>query len=134
LDKTRLMAPCQVKVAEVKRLHGKQHSRSRTGLRRRQQGHDVRGRSPLQDQAGHGPHRPIDAREKRLEALHDKHTRTIAPARSLAAETPALERSYSDLVTQANALTSSGMPLSRVRSYRCTRSKPQWAPLLNPVP
>ena len=40
-----------------------------------------------------------------LHALRDEHTRTIAPARALAAETLTLERTLSDLVNQAYALT-----------------------------
>jgi hypothetical protein len=37
--------------------------------------------------------------------LRDEYTRTIEPARSLAAETLTLERTLSDLVNQAYALT-----------------------------
>jgi hypothetical protein len=37
--------------------------------------------------------------------LWDEYTRTIEPARALAAETLALERTLSDLVNQAYALT-----------------------------
>ena len=40
-----------------------------------------------------------------LHALRDQYTRTIAPARALAAETLTLERTLSDLVNQAYALT-----------------------------
>ena len=40
-----------------------------------------------------------------LHALRDEYTRTIAPARALAAETLALERTLSDLVNQAYAIT-----------------------------
>ena len=40
-----------------------------------------------------------------LHALRDEYTRTIAPARALAAETMTLERTLSDLVNQAYALT-----------------------------
>ncbi len=40
-----------------------------------------------------------------LHALRDEYTRTIAPARALAAETLTLERTLSDLVNQAYALT-----------------------------
>ena len=40
-----------------------------------------------------------------LHALRDEYTRTIEPARALAAETVALERTLSDLVNQAYALT-----------------------------
>jgi hypothetical protein len=36
-----------------------------------------------------------------LHALRDEHTRTIEPARALAAETLTLERTLSDLVNQA---------------------------------
>jgi hypothetical protein len=39
-----------------------------------------------------------------LHALQDKYTRTIAPARALAAEVLTLERMLSDLVNQAYAL------------------------------
>ncbi len=40
-----------------------------------------------------------------LQALRDKYTRTIVPARALAAEALTLERTLSDLVNQAYALT-----------------------------
>ena len=40
-----------------------------------------------------------------LHGLRDEYTRTIAPARALAAETLKLERTLSDLVNQAYALT-----------------------------
>ena len=40
-----------------------------------------------------------------VKGLRDEYTRTIAPARALAAETLALERTLSDLVNQAYALT-----------------------------
>jgi hypothetical protein len=40
-----------------------------------------------------------------LHALRDEYTRTIAPARARAAETLTLERTLSDLVNQAYALT-----------------------------
>jgi hypothetical protein len=40
-----------------------------------------------------------------LHALRDEYTRTITPARALAAETLKLERTLSDLVNQAYALT-----------------------------
>jgi hypothetical protein len=40
-----------------------------------------------------------------VHALRDEHTRTIEPARVLAAETLKLERTLSDLVNQAYALT-----------------------------
>ncbi|MGO8928355.1 MAG: hypothetical protein ACLQU3_15920 [Limisphaerales bacterium] len=40
-----------------------------------------------------------------LHALRDEYTRTIAPARALAAETVTLERTLSDIVNQAYALT-----------------------------
>ena len=40
-----------------------------------------------------------------LHALRDEHTRTIAPARALATEALTLERTLSDLVNQAYALT-----------------------------
>jgi methylase of polypeptide subunit release factors len=40
-----------------------------------------------------------------LHALRDEHTRTIEPARALAAETLSLERTLSDLVNQAYGLT-----------------------------
>ena len=40
-----------------------------------------------------------------LHALRDEYTRTIAPARALAAETLNLERTLSDLVNQAYGLT-----------------------------
>ena len=39
------------------------------------------------------------------QGLRDEYTRTIEPARTLAAETLALERTLSDLVNQAYALT-----------------------------
>jgi hypothetical protein len=40
-----------------------------------------------------------------VHALRDEYTRTIEPARALAAETLKLERTLSDLVNQAYALT-----------------------------
>jgi hypothetical protein len=40
-----------------------------------------------------------------LHALREEYTRTITPARVLAAETLTLERALSDLVNQAYALT-----------------------------
>ena len=40
-----------------------------------------------------------------VHALWDEYTRTIEPARALAAETLTLERTLSDLVNQAYALT-----------------------------
>ena len=40
-----------------------------------------------------------------LHALRDEYTRTIAPARALATETLALERTLSDLVNQSYGLT-----------------------------
>jgi hypothetical protein len=40
-----------------------------------------------------------------VHGLRDEHTRTIAPARALAAETLKLERTLSDLVNQAYGLT-----------------------------
>jgi hypothetical protein len=40
-----------------------------------------------------------------VHALRDEYTRTIEPARALAAETLTLERTLSDLVNQAYALT-----------------------------
>ena len=40
-----------------------------------------------------------------LHALRDEYTRTIAPARTLAADTLTLERTLSDLVNEACALT-----------------------------
>ena len=40
-----------------------------------------------------------------VHGLRDEYTRTIAPARALAAETLQLERTLSDLVNQAYALT-----------------------------
>jgi hypothetical protein len=48
----------------------------------------------------------VDSRDARLSApLRDEYTRTIEPARALAAETVTLERTLSDLVNQAYALT-----------------------------
>ena len=40
-----------------------------------------------------------------LQALRDEFTRTIAPARTLAAETPTRERTLSNIVNQARGLT-----------------------------
>jgi hypothetical protein len=40
-----------------------------------------------------------------LHALWDEHTRTLEPARALAAETLTLERTLSDLVNRAYGLT-----------------------------
>jgi hypothetical protein len=47
-----------------------------------------------------------------LHALRDEYSRTITPARSLAAETLALERTLSDLVNQAYALTPAEIALT----------------------
>ncbi len=47
-------------------------------------------------------HPPSSAR---LGALRDEYTRTIAPARALAAEALTPERTFSDLVNQAYAVT-----------------------------
>jgi hypothetical protein len=44
-------------------------------------------------------------RKKQAKALRDEYTRTIEPARALAAETLTLERTLSALVNQAYALT-----------------------------
>ena len=46
-----------------------------------------------------------------LQAFREEHTRTIAPPRALAAETLTLERTLSDLVNQANALTTAAIAL-----------------------
>ena len=46
-----------------------------------------------------------------VKGLRDEYTRTIAPARALAAETLALERTLSDLVNQAYALAPSEIAL-----------------------
>jgi hypothetical protein len=43
--------------------------------------------------------------------LRDEYTRTIEPARALAAETLILERTLSDLVNQAYGLTSAEIAL-----------------------
>jgi len=43
--------------------------------------------------------------------LRDEYTRTIEPARALAAETSTLERTLSDLVNQAYALTQAEVAL-----------------------
>src|ERR1035438_6687434 len=48
---------------------------------------------------------PGDGRMQEAKALRDEYTRTIEPARALAAETLKLERALSDLVNQAYALT-----------------------------
>ena len=50
-----------------------------------------------------GKKRPLTA--VGLHALRDEYTRTLAPARALAAEAVTLERTLSDLVNQAYALT-----------------------------
>jgi hypothetical protein len=47
----------------------------------------------------------------RVHALRDEYTRTIEPTRALAAETLNLERTLSDLVNQAYALTSAEIKL-----------------------
>ena len=44
-------------------------------------------------------------RKKQAKALRDEYTRTIETARTLAAETLQLERTLSDLVNRAYALT-----------------------------
>jgi hypothetical protein len=46
-----------------------------------------------------------------LHALRDEYTRTLEPARALAAETRTLERTLSDLVNQAYALTAAEIAL-----------------------
>ena len=46
-----------------------------------------------------------------LHALRDEYTRTIEPARALAVETLKLERTLSDLVNQAYALTAAEIAL-----------------------
>jgi hypothetical protein len=46
-----------------------------------------------------------------VHALRDEYTRTIEPSRALAAETLKLERTLSDLVNQAYALTSAEVEL-----------------------
>ena len=46
-----------------------------------------------------------------LHALRDEYTRTLEPARALAAETLTLERTLSDLADQACALTPAEMAL-----------------------
>ncbi len=46
-----------------------------------------------------------------VHALRDEYTRTIAPACALAAETLTLERTLSDLVNQAYALTQTEIAL-----------------------
>jgi hypothetical protein len=48
---------------------------------------------------------PGEERMQEAKALRDEYTRTIEPARALAAETLTLERTLSDLVNQAYALT-----------------------------
>ena len=50
-----------------------------------------------------GKKRPLTATG--LHALRDEYTRTVDPARALAAETLSLERTLSDLVNQAYGLT-----------------------------
>jgi hypothetical protein len=52
---------------------------------------------------GRGKKQPLTAAS--LAALRDEHTRTIAPARTLAAEAVQLERTLSDLVNEAYGLT-----------------------------
>ena len=51
----------------------------------------------------HGKKQPLTAAG--VHALQDEYTRTIEPARAFAAETLKLERTLSDLVNQAYALT-----------------------------
>ena len=46
-----------------------------------------------------------------LQALREEYTRTIEPARNLAAEALKLERALSDLVNQAYGLTAEKMAL-----------------------
>ena len=50
-----------------------------------------------------GKKQPLTAAS--LAALRDEHTRSIDPARALAAETLQLERTLSDLINQAYGLT-----------------------------
>jgi hypothetical protein len=56
-----------------------------------------------------GKRQPLTA--GRLHGLRDDYTRTIESARALAAETQTLERTLSDLVNQAHALTRSEVAL-----------------------
>ena len=71
--------------------------------------------------------------------MHDEYTRTIAPARALAAETLTLERTLSDLVNQAYALAPAEialmwqtapprMPIPRARNMILPPSNPKGIP------
>jgi hypothetical protein len=59
--------------------------------------------------------------------LRAEYTRTIAPARARAAETLNLERTLSDLVNQADALTPAEIEL-------LWRTAPPWMPIPAPRP
>ena len=63
----------------------------------------IRKQGRKEQQKGEGQKQPLAAAG--LHALRDEYTRTIEPARALAAETLTLERTLSDLVNQAYALT-----------------------------
>jgi len=71
-----------------------------------------------------GKKRPLTAAG--LQALRDEYTRTIASAPALAAETSTLERTLSDLVNQAHALTPAEIAL-------IWQSAPARIPLLPPA-
>jgi hypothetical protein len=59
-----------------------------------------------------------------LHALRDEYTRTIAPACALAAETLTLERTLSDLVNQAYALTPAEIALASVANRPTPHAPP----------
>ena len=56
-----------------------------------------------------------------VHALRDEYTRSVEPARTLAAETPTLERTLSDLVNQAYGLTPAEVEL-------LWKTAPRWLP------
>jgi hypothetical protein len=70
--------------------------------------------------------------------LRDEYTRTIAPARALAAETFKLERTLSDLVNQAYALTPAEIDLmwktAPPRRAHPTAHRPLMNIILHPGP
>jgi hypothetical protein len=61
-----------------------------------------------------------------VHALRDEYTRTIAPARALAAETLKLESTLSDLVNQANGLTAAEIDLMWKTAPHCVSIPPHF--------
>jgi len=63
--------------------------------------------------------------------LRDEYTRTIEPARALAAETLTLERTLTDLVNQAYGLTSAEIALMWQTAPACMPIAPPGSPGAN---